>query len=114
MDKAEPAILTVVAADMVGAGEWQLQTTVEYVNTREQFGHTLGYFQAVKHPVVNMMIMIDQAKSLVYNAACAIDDEPESAMKFARMANAWFRTGAWHHLGAHGRGGLYGGYGRVQ
>jgi len=88
MDKAEPAILTVVAADMVGAGEWQLQTTVEYVNTREQFGHTLGYFQAVKHPVVNMMIMIDQAKSLVYNAACAIDDEPESAMKFARMANA--------------------------
>ena len=88
LDKAEPAILTVVAADMCGAGEWQLQTTVDYVNTREQFGHTLGFFQAVKHPIVNMMIMIDQAKSLVYNAACAIDSEPENAMKFARMANA--------------------------
>lgn len=88
LDRAEPAILTVVAADMCGAGEWQLQTTVEYVNTREQFGHTLGYFQAVKHPIVNMMVMIDQAKSLVYNAACAIDSEPENAMKFARMANA--------------------------
>ena len=34
------------------------------------------------------MIMIDQAKSLTYNAACAIDSEPENAEKFARMAKA--------------------------
>jgi len=33
-----------------------------------------------------MMIMIDSARSLVYNAACAIDHEPEEAVKFAHMA----------------------------
>ena len=34
------------------------------------------------------MIMIDHAKSLTYNAACAVDSEPENAAKFARMAKA--------------------------
>ncbi|OUS13853.1 acyl-CoA dehydrogenase [Gammaproteobacteria bacterium 53_120_T64] len=88
LESAEPALLTLLAADMCGAGEWQLQTTVEYMKVREQFGHPLGYFQALKHPLVNLMIMIDQAKSLTYNAACAIDSEPENAASFARMAKA--------------------------
>jgi len=88
LEKAEPAMLAVVAADMVGAAEWQLQTTVEYAKTRTQFDHPLGFFQAVKHPLVDLMIGIDQAKSLVYNAACAIDHEPERAAQYARMANA--------------------------
>ena len=39
---------------------------------------SLGFFQAVKHPLVNVMIQIDEAKSLVYNAACAIDHEPNA------------------------------------
>ena len=88
LTKAEPAILTLVAADICGAGEWQLQTTVEYMKVREQFGHQLGFFQALKHPLVNVMIMLDQAKSHVYNAACAYDSEPENTAKFARMAKA--------------------------
>lgn len=88
LEAAEPGILTLVSADICGAGEWQLQTTVEYMKVREQFDHPLGYFQALKHPLVNVMIMIDQAKSLTYNAACAVDSEPENAAKFARMAKA--------------------------
>lgn len=88
MDAALPAIWTLLAADMVGAGEWQLQTTVDYVNQRQQFDHPLGFFQAVKHPLVNVMIAIDQAKSLVFNAACAVDCEPEKARQYAHMAKA--------------------------
>lgn len=86
--EAMPAIWTMLAADMVGAAEWQLQTTVEYVGTRQQFDHPLGFFQAVKHPLVDVMILIDQAKSLVYNAACALDNEPERAAQLAHMAKA--------------------------
>lgn len=88
LDKAEPGILTLVAADMCGAAEWQLQTTVEYTKVREQFDRQIGFFQAVKHPLVNVMIMIDHAKSLTYNAACAVDSEPENAAQYARMAKA--------------------------
>ncbi len=88
LSEALPAIWTILAADMVGAAEWQLQTTVEYVGTRQQFDHPLGFFQAVKHPLVNVMLQIDRAKSLVYNAACAIDSEPERAAQYAHMAKA--------------------------
>ena len=88
METAMPAILTMVAADMCGAGEWQLQTTANYAKERVQFDRPLGFFQAVKHPIVNMMIMIDSARSLVYNAACAIDHEPENAAAYAHMAKA--------------------------
>lgn len=88
LESALPAILTLISADICGAGEWQLQTTAEYARTRKQFDHAIGFFQAVKHPIVNMMIDVDRAKSLVYAAACAIDHEPEQALRLARMAKA--------------------------
>ncbi len=88
LEAAKPAILTMVAADMCGAGEWQLQTTADYARQRVQFGRPIGSFQAIKHPIVNMMIMVDAARSLVYNAACAIDHEPDKMLEFARMAKA--------------------------
>lgn len=88
LNQAFPAIWTILAADIVGAAEWQLQTTVEYVTVRKQFEHPLGFFQAVKHPLVDVMIKIDETKSLVYSAACAIDTSPESASQAAHMAKA--------------------------
>jgi len=88
LNEAFPAIWTLLAADIVGAAEWQLQTTVEYASTRQQFDHPLGFFQAVKHPLVDVMIQVDEAKSLVYSAACAIDCEPERAAQLAHMAKA--------------------------
>ena len=88
IDKAMPAILCITSADMVGSAEWLLQTTTDYASTRIQFDRPLGFFQAVKHPLVNMMIAIDQARSLTYNAACALDEEPEEAEKLARMAKS--------------------------
>jgi alkylation response protein AidB-like acyl-CoA dehydrogenase len=86
--RGTPAMLTIVAADMVGAAEWQLQTTTDYAKVRHQFDRPLGFFQAVKHPIVNMMVAIDEARSLVYNAACAIDAEPQAAECYARMAKS--------------------------
>ena len=50
LDQALAARLCLVSADMVGSGEWLLQTTTEYAKTRVQFDRPLGFFQAVKHP----------------------------------------------------------------
>lgn len=85
---ALPAILTIVAADLCGAAEWQLQTTAEYARVRTQFDRLIGFFQAVKHPIVNVMIDVDRARSLTYAAACAIDTDPTDALRLARMAKA--------------------------
>jgi alkylation response protein AidB-like acyl-CoA dehydrogenase len=88
LESALPAILSLLAADLCGAAEWQLQTTAEYARTRVQFEHPIGFFQAVKHPIVNMMIAVDRARSLTYAAACAVDHEPHDALRLARMAKA--------------------------
>jgi len=85
---ALPAILTIVAADLTGAAEWQMQTTAEYARVRTQFDRPIGFFQAVKHPIVEMMIAVDRARSLTYAAACAIDTDPDDALRLARMAKA--------------------------
>ena len=85
---AMPALWLLLAADMVGAGEWQLQTTVEYARVRKQFDRPLGFFQAVKHQLVDVMVLVDESKSLLYNAACALDEEPGKALQFAHMAKA--------------------------
>lgn len=88
IEKAEPFIFTMIAADMCGAAEWQLRTCADYAKNRVQFGRPIGSFQAVKHPIVDMMIMIDEARSLVYNAVCAADHEPEQFAVFAHMAKS--------------------------
>lgn len=86
--RALPAVLTILSADMCGAGEWQLQTTAEYARTRRQFDRPIGFFQAVKHPIVDMMIAIDRARALTWAAACALDTDPADAPRLAHMAKA--------------------------
>ena len=88
LQDATPALLTLICADICGAAEWQLQTTAEYARTRKQFDRSLGFFQAVKHPLADFMVAIDLARSHLYNAACSIDYEPELAEQYARMAKS--------------------------
>jgi alkylation response protein AidB-like acyl-CoA dehydrogenase len=40
---------TLFAAEAVGLARWCLDTGLEYVKTREQFGRPVGSFQAIKH-----------------------------------------------------------------
>jgi alkylation response protein AidB-like acyl-CoA dehydrogenase len=91
LERAWPALLVLVAADLCGTSEWQLQTTVEYAKTRKQFDRPIGFFQAVKHPLSNGMLMIDRARSLLYHAACCVDGGPahaDEAIRAARMAKS--------------------------
>lgn len=85
---AEPALFTLISADLCGAAEWLLQTTAEYARVRRQFDRQIGFFQAVKHPLVDAMIAIDGARSHLYNAAGAIDHDPAGALRAAHMAKA--------------------------
>jgi alkylation response protein AidB-like acyl-CoA dehydrogenase len=88
INRAMPALLTMISADIAGAAEWQLQTTAEYAKIRTQFDRPIGFFQAVKHPIVDMMICADETRSLAYNAACAYDYTPADADRCARLAKS--------------------------
>lgn len=85
---AWPGLLVLVAADLCGAAEWLLQTTVDYARERVQFDRPIGFFQAVKHPLVDAMIGIDRARSLLYLACAEIDAGAPGAETAARMAKS--------------------------
>ncbi len=86
--EAMPKIWMLVSADIAGAAEWQLQTTVDYVNTRKQFDKALGFFQAIKHPLVDVMIKVDETRSLLYSMANAVSAAPEKALQLSHMLKA--------------------------
>lgn len=88
LERAWPSILVSVAADLVGGAEWLLQTSVQYAKDRKQFDRPIGFFQAVKHPLVDAMVEIDRARSLLYHAACSIDIGDPDALQAARMAKS--------------------------
>jgi alkylation response protein AidB-like acyl-CoA dehydrogenase len=49
------------------------QSTLEYLQTRKQFGKVIGSFQALQHRMADVLLEVEQARSAVINAAAAID-----------------------------------------
>lgn len=66
------ALLT--AAEAVGATSSCLNLVVEYLKTRKQFGKLIGSYQALKHPCVDMLIKLEDARSQVYHAATLFEE----------------------------------------
>ena len=77
-----------LAAEMVGGAESTLVMTRDYAIARKQFDRQIGAFQAVKHPIVDMMIGVELARTHALAAAAALDHDPDSAEIPARMAKA--------------------------
>ncbi|MBS0374014.1 MAG: acyl-CoA dehydrogenase family protein [Proteobacteria bacterium] len=81
--------LFALCAEAIGALDRTLATTVEYTKTRNQFGGPIARFQALQHRMVDMLMRIEQARSLVYLAASRCDDadgeERERALSAAKV-----------------------------
>jgi alkylation response protein AidB-like acyl-CoA dehydrogenase len=77
-----------LAAEQVGGAEAVLQRTRQYAIDRKQFDRPIGFFQAVKHPIVDLMCGIELARSLACGAAAALDAGSPAAEVHARMAKA--------------------------
>ena len=78
------------AAEATGSTAACLDTVVDYLKTRKQFGKLIGSYQALKHPTVDILLGLDAARSLIYHAATIIGDEvlDEDAEIACRMAKA--------------------------
>jgi pimeloyl-CoA dehydrogenase small subunit len=61
--------IAALAAEAVGAMEALQAMTVDYLKTRKQFGVAIGTFQALQHRAVDMMIALEQARSMACYAA---------------------------------------------
>jgi alkylation response protein AidB-like acyl-CoA dehydrogenase len=78
MQHASRAGWLVAAAEALGGAQACLDRTIDYANQRIQFGRPIGSFQAYKHRLADMMIEIEQARSAVWWAACALDEGDET------------------------------------
>ncbi|MET7615451.1 acyl-CoA dehydrogenase [Streptomyces sp. NPDC005408] len=65
------------AAEACGTASWALNTAAEYAKVREQFGRPIGQFQAVKHLCADMLVRVEQARALTWDATRAVDESAE-------------------------------------
>ena len=69
IERAIDETIAALAAEAVGAMSEALTMTVEYLKTRKQFGVTIGSFQALQHRASDMVVALEQARSMMYLAA---------------------------------------------
>jgi alkylation response protein AidB-like acyl-CoA dehydrogenase len=81
--------LAALCADAVGVMQAMVDATVEYVRQRQQFGQPIGRFQVLQHRIADMLIHLEQARSMSYLAAlqCTHEDilERRRALSAAKV-----------------------------
>lgn len=75
-----------LAADACGSAARSLDTAVEHAAVREQFGRPIGAFQAVKHLCADMLVRLEQARALTWDAARAADESARAAEEGAEQS----------------------------
>ncbi len=69
--EATAIVRSLAAAEAAGGAAATLQMALEYAKVREQFGRTIGSFQAVKHHLANMAVDAELAAAVAWDAARA-------------------------------------------
>jgi alkylation response protein AidB-like acyl-CoA dehydrogenase len=69
IDAALDTGLAALCAEAVGVMQALVDATVAYVQSRQQFGTAIGRFQALQHRIADMLIHLEQARSMSYLAA---------------------------------------------
>ena len=77
-----------LAAELVGLAQRALDISVAYAKEREQFGRAIGAYQAVSHRLADMLWDVEEARSLTYSAAWALDADQDLVPLAASMAKA--------------------------
>jgi len=85
LDRATVAL----CAEMCGGAQRVLDMTTDYAKVRVAFGRPIGAYQAVKHTCADMLVAVENAKSITYYAAWAQDQEAPDASLAASMAKAY-------------------------
>jgi alkylation response protein AidB-like acyl-CoA dehydrogenase len=93
VDTLRSALVVLQSAESLGAATAVMEMTVAYVKQREQFGRTIGSFQAIKHRCADMIIELEGARAAVDHAASAADDAPELLAEASSLAAAWVGPG---------------------
>ena len=83
--------IAALAAEAVGAMDKLFELTVDYMNTRKQFGVPIGTFQALRHRLADMKMQLELARSMSYYATLKLGEAP--AVRRRAIAQAKVQLG---------------------
>ncbi|WP_127781893.1 acyl-CoA dehydrogenase family protein [Rhodococcus sp. X156] len=105
-EKLRTVAVVAVSAEQVGGAQAVLDLTVAYTKDRRQFGRQIGSFQALKHRMADMYVLVESARSISYAAADAVSRGTADAAELAATAKVYcseaFSTVAGEAIQLHG------------
>jgi alkylation response protein AidB-like acyl-CoA dehydrogenase len=97
--------LVVLAAEQVGGAAACLDLAVEYAKLRHQFSRPIGSFQAIKHKLADLLLLVEMGRSAV-DRAMAAEHDPARLAEAAAVAKIWcsdaYTTVATENVQIHG------------
>jgi pimeloyl-CoA dehydrogenase small subunit len=102
--------IAALAAEAVGAMAAMHELTVDYLKTRKQFGVPIGNFQVLQHRAADMLIALEEARSLALLASMMAED-PNPTERRKAIAAAKVQIGRSGRIVGQGAIQLHGGIG---
>jgi len=82
--------LVLTTADLLGAARGAHALACDYAKVRRQYGHPIGSYQAVAHPLAEGLALIEGSVSVLRHAAWAVDAlPPDQAIRAAQIAKVY-------------------------
>jgi len=75
LERGAQSAIAALAAEAVGCMQAMLDLTVDYLKQRKQFGGPISRFQALQHQAAEMLVEVEQARSMAMLAALVLDDD---------------------------------------
>jgi alkylation response protein AidB-like acyl-CoA dehydrogenase len=88
LDEALDFACALQCADAIGAMRYAHEATLEYTKTRKQFGTPIGSFQVLQHRMVEMLITLEQARSMAILAAARVDGQGDAQQRGRAVSGA--------------------------
>ena len=75
-----------IGACSLGGAQSAIDKTLAYMRERHAFGQAIDQFQALQFRLADMATELEAARTLLWRAACALDDKAPDATKLCAMA----------------------------
>jgi pimeloyl-CoA dehydrogenase small subunit len=113
IERVVEAGIAATSAEAVGAMETMHAMTLDYLKTRQQFGKPIGQNQVLQHRSAEMLIALEQGRSMAMLAAMMID-EPDPEERAHNIAMAKVGVGQASRFIAQNAVQLHGGIGMTE
>jgi pimeloyl-CoA dehydrogenase small subunit len=113
IERVVEAGIAATSAEAVGAMETMHAMTLEYLKTRQQFGRPIGQNQVLQHRAAEMLIELEQGRSMAMLAAMMVD-EPDPAERARNIAMAKIGVGQASRFVSQNAIQLHGGIGMTE